>query len=66
MNSEEKIFPRNIKGIAKGLEISGFGIVEYYFSIESGSIIALQAQAYYVPGLTKDLHIISPHSICTS
>ena len=26
---EEKKFPRNIKGIAKGLEIYGFGIVEY-------------------------------------
>ena len=24
---EEKKFPRNLKGIAKGLEISGFGIV---------------------------------------
>ena len=26
---EEKTFPRSLKGIAKGLEISGFGIVEY-------------------------------------
>ena len=26
---EEKKFPRKLKGIAKGLEISGFGIVEY-------------------------------------
>ena len=24
---EEKMFPINIKGIAKGLEISGFGVV---------------------------------------
>ena len=27
VNIEERIFPRNLKGIAKGLEISGFGIV---------------------------------------
>ena len=27
---EERTFPRNIKGTAKGLEISGFGIAEYY------------------------------------
>ena len=26
---EEKAFPRRLKGIAKGLEISGFGIFEY-------------------------------------
>ena len=26
---EEKNIPRNIKSIAKGLETSGFGIVEY-------------------------------------
>ena len=32
LDIEEKVFPRNIKGIAKGLEISGFGIVEYYVS----------------------------------
>ena len=31
MHLGEDIFPRNIKGIAKGLEISIFGIVEYYF-----------------------------------
>ena len=54
------IFPRNLKGIAKGLEISGFGIVKYYVRIESGSMIALRAQAYYVPGLSKDFHIIYP------
>ena len=56
---EEKL-PRNLKGIAKGLEISGFGIVEYSVRRDSGSMIALRAQAYYVPGLPKDLHIISP------
>ena len=29
-------------------------------------MIALRAQAYYVPGLPKDLRIISPQVICTS
>ena len=66
MNLEEKTFPRKLKGIAKGLEISGFGVVEYSVRSESGSIIVLQAQAYYVPGLTKDLCIINPQGICTS
>ena len=42
---EEKTFPRNIEGIAKGLEISGFGIVEYSIRSESGSMIALWDQA---------------------
>ena len=65
MNLEEKTFPGMLKGIAKGLEISGFGIVEYSVRSESGRIIVLQAQAYYVPGLPKDLHIISPQGIYT-
>ena len=55
---EEKTFPRRLKGTAKGLEISGFGIVEYYVRSEIGHMIALQDQAYYVPGLPKDLRII--------
>ena len=63
---EEKKFPRKIKGIAKGLEISGFGIVEYSVRSESGRMIALLAQAYYVHELPKDLRIISPQGICTS
>ena len=29
-------------------------------------MIALRAQAYYVPGLPKDLRIISPKCICIS
>ena len=62
---EEKTFPRNIKGTAKGLEISGFGIVEYYVRSESGRMIALRDQAYYVPGLPKNLRIISPQGIHT-
>ena len=59
----EKMFPRNLKGIAKILEISGFGIVEY--SVRSGSerIIGLQDQAYHEPWLPKDLYIISPQGI---
>ena len=36
VNLEEKKFPRKLKGIAKGHEISGFGIVEYSVRSESG------------------------------
>ena len=53
------------QGIAKGLKISGFGIVEYSVRSESGRMIALQAQAYCIPGLPKDLRIIPPQGICT-
>ena len=60
---EEKKFPRKLKGIANGLEISGFGIVEYSVRSEIGRMIALRDQAYYVPGLPKDLRIISPQGI---
>ena len=66
MKLEEKKFPRNIKGIAKGPEISGFGIIEYSVRSESGSMISLRAQVYYVYGLPKDLRIISPRDIHTS
>ena len=57
---EEKMSPRKLKGISKGLDISRFGIVEYSDRSESGRMIALRAQVYYVPGLPKDLRIISP------
>ena len=50
MKLEEKKFPRKFKGIAKGLEIYGFGIVEFSVRSESGRMIALWDQAYYVPG----------------
>ena len=66
MKLEEKIYPRKIEGIAKGLEISRFGIVKYSIRSESGRMIALRDQAYYVPVLPKDLCIISPQSIRTS
>ena len=66
MNLEDKTFPRNLKGIAKGLDISGFGIVEYSVKSESGRMIALQDQVYYVLGLPNDLCIISPQFILTS
>ena len=62
---EDNTLPRNLKGIEIGLEISGFGIVEYSVRSESGRMIALRAQEYYVPGLPKDLRIISPQCICT-
>ena len=52
------MFPRNLKGTVKGLDISGYGIVEYSFRSESGRMIALGDQAYYVPGLSKYLRII--------
>ena len=66
MKIENKKFPRKLKDIAKDFDISGFGIVEYYVGSESRSMIALRAQAYYVPGLPKDLHIISPQGLRTS
>ena len=66
MKLEEETPPRNIKGIAQSLEIYGFGIVEYAVRSESGRIIALRDQVYYVTGLPKDLHIIYPKGIHTS
>ena len=63
---EEKTSPRKLKGIAKCLDIYGFGIVEYYAISESGRMIALRAQAYYVTELPKELRIISPQVIHTS
>ena len=43
--------------------MSGFGIVEYYVRSESGRMIALWAQSYYVTGLPNYLRIISPQGI---
>ena len=63
---EQKTFPRKLKGIAKGLDISRFGIVEYSIRSESGHMIALRDQAYHVPGLPKDVRIIYLQGICTS
>ena len=63
VNIEDKTFQINLKGIAKGLEISGFGIVEYSVRSESGRMIALRDQAYYVPGLPKYFRIIYPQVI---
>ena len=64
MKIEEKTFPINLKVIAKRLEISGFGIVEYSVGSESGCMIALRDQAYYVPGLPKGFahHFPTRHS----
>ena len=66
MKLEEKTFPINIKVIAKGLEIYLLGIVEYSIRSESGRMIVLRDQAYYVPVLPKYLCSISPQGICTS
>ena len=55
---EENMLPRNLKDIAKGLDVYGFGIVKYSVESESGRMIALWDQAYYFPGLPKYLRII--------
>ena len=66
MDIEEKISPRKLKGIAKGLEISGFRIVEYSVRSESGRMIALWDQSYCVTELPTYLRIIFPQGIHTS
>ena len=66
MNLEDNMFPRNIKMISKGLDISGLGVVDYYFRSESGIIIVLQYQSYYVTGLPNSLHIIFPQGVFIS
>ena len=48
---EEKIFPIKLKVIAKGLDISGFGTVEYSTMSEIGHIISLGYWSYYIPRL---------------
>ena len=58
MKLEDKTLPRKLKGTAKGLEIYGFGIVEYSVRSESGRMIALRSQVYNIPGLPNDLRII--------
>ena len=42
---KDKMLPRNLKGIEKGLGISGIGIVEYYVRSEIGLMIVLWVQA---------------------
>ena len=44
-NLKEKTFLRKLNGIEKGLEISGFGIVEYSVISESRCMITLRSQA---------------------
>ena len=63
---EEKMFPKKLKGTEKCPETSGFGIIKYSGRSESGRMIALRDQTYYVPGLPKYLRIISPQVIHTS
>ena len=65
MKPEENIFPINLKGIAKGIEMSRFGIVKYSVRSKSGRMIALRDQAYYVTGVPKYLRIIYPECIHT-
>ena len=66
MQLEDNIFPRNIKGIEKGLEIYGFGMSKYSIRSGSGSMIALRYHAYCVRRLPKDLQIIFSQGIFTS
>ena len=63
MDLEESI---KLKGIDEGLDIYGFGIVEYSVRSEIGRMIALWSQSYYVPEITNDLRIIYSQVICTS
>ena len=63
MYLENRKLLRNIKGIAKGIYISGFGIVEYSVWSDSGHMIVLRDQVYYFTGLPKDLGSIYPQGI---
>ena len=49
MKLKDKTFPIMLEGISKGIEIYGFGIVEYYVKSEIGCMIALQNHEYFVP-----------------
>ena len=53
------------KAYQKGLEVHGFGVVKYSARSESRHMIVLRDQAYYVPGLLKDLRIIYPQGLLT-
>ena len=64
-NLEYKMFSRNIKGVAKVLEIYGSVIFDCSIRSEIGHVIALQDQSYYVPGLPNYSYIIYPQGICT-
>ena len=55
LDIEDKTLPRNLNFISKGLGIYRFIIFDYYVSSESGLMIALKNQAYYVPDLLKYL-----------
>ena len=66
MKLEEKTFSRKLKGIAKGFEIYGFGIIGYSVRSKIRSMIELRYQAYYVPGLPNYLRTIYPQGIHTS
>eukprot|EP00957_Ditylum_brightwellii_P138415 10550048-Ditylum_brightwellii.AAC.1 len=44
-----------IKGIAKGLKIEGSWTVKYQFNEDGGSVIVLQWEAFYVPGMHMQL-----------
>ena len=59
MDIEENTSSKKLKDIDEGLDMSGFGIFEYYIRSESGRMIALQSQKHYVPGILKHLRIIS-------
>ena len=60
------MFTRNLKVIEKDLDSSVFWTVGYSVRSESGCMIALWDQEYYVPGLPKCFYIIYPQGISTS
>ena len=62
---EDKKFPINLKVIEKGLEISGFGIVEYSVRSESGRMIAIRAQEYIMFVGYQSIFASLPHKAFT-
>ena len=56
---------KTLDGIAAGLQIEGFGTVEYVITADDNSQITLSIQAYYVPGLA-DTRLVSPQGLVTS
>ena len=55
-----------VQGIAEGLDIEGSGKVQYALTDQNGSQAILQCDAYLVPKLHPNLHLISPQGIKTN
>ena len=52
-----------LKGIAKGLNIVGEGVIQYQFQADDGSDIVLNIKAYHVPDMP--MRLISPQDMRT-